>query len=100
MDSMGKQTGSTPSHPVRVEISLRPAAGIAEGQLSDLALYQLKLMASHLQLVAGFDELLTDADGRWLLVSSRSDAPAVPPGAHALGAVPWSPRTPVVRAGA
>ena len=49
---------------------------------------------------AGFDELLTDADGRWLLVSSRSDAPAVPPGAHALGAVPWSPRTPVVRAGA
>ena len=55
---MGKQTGSTPSHPVRVEISLRPAAGIAEGRLSDLALYQLKLMASHLQLVAGFDELL------------------------------------------
>ncbi len=55
---MAKNTGSTPSHPVRVEISLRPVAGIAEGQLADLALYQLKLMASHLQLVAGFDELL------------------------------------------
>ncbi len=28
------------------------------GDLSDLTLYQLKLMAYHLQLVAGFDELL------------------------------------------
>jgi len=48
---MAKHAGSIPSHPVRVEISLRPVAGIAEGRLSDLALYQLKLMASHLQLV-------------------------------------------------
>ncbi len=47
---------------------------------------------------AGFDELLTDADGRWLLVSSRSADPTVSPGATLLGDVPWSPRTPVVRA--
>jgi prephenate dehydratase/prephenate dehydrogenase len=47
---------------------------------------------------AGFDELLTDADGRWLLVSSRESDPAVAPGATLLGDVPWSPRTPVVRA--
>lgn len=33
-----------------------------EGDLSDLALYQLKLMAYHLQLVAGFDELLALED--------------------------------------
>jgi len=49
---------------------------------------------------AGFDELLSDGDGRWLLVSSRMDDTAIPPGARELGAVPWSPRTPVVRAGA
>ncbi len=47
---------------------------------------------------AGFDELLSDGDGRWLLVSSRMDDTAIPPGARELGAVPWSPRTPVVRA--
>ncbi|MBO9578379.1 MAG: prephenate dehydrogenase/arogenate dehydrogenase family protein [Microbacteriaceae bacterium] len=47
---------------------------------------------------AGFDELLADADGRWLLVSSRSADPAAAPGATLLGDVPWSPRTPVVRA--
>ena len=58
MENMAKNTASTTSHPVRVEIRLQPVAGIAEGQLADLALYQLKLMASHLQLVAGFDELL------------------------------------------
>lgn len=48
---------------------------------------------------AGLDELLVDAEGRWLLVSSRgADAPAGPD-AVPLGEVPWSPRTPVVRAG-
>jgi len=48
----------------------------------------------------GFDELLADGEGRWLLVSSRLDdahEPA-PDGAVLLGDVPWSPRTPVVRA--
>lgn len=49
---------------------------------------------------AGFDELLADADGRWLLVSSRTDGVIAPAGARQLGAVPWSPRTPVVRASA
>ncbi len=33
-------------------------AQITDGQLEGLDLYQLKLMAAHLQLVAGFDELL------------------------------------------
>lgn len=45
---------------------------------------------------AGFDELLADDAGRWLLISSRDVAAA--PGATLLGDVPWSPRTPVVRA--
>jgi len=54
---------------------------------------------------AGLDELLSDADGRWLLVSSGTgaasaaaggEAPGMP-GARLLGDVPWSPRTPVVR---
>jgi SNF2 family DNA or RNA helicase len=43
---------------IQPEVRLRPVGGIAEGELSDLSLYQLKLMAYHLQLVAGFDELL------------------------------------------
>lgn len=47
---------------------------------------------------AGFDELLSDADGRWLLISSRTSDPAAAQGATLLGDVPWSPRTPVVRA--
>lgn len=47
---------------------------------------------------AGFDELLADADGRWLLISSREVDLAVTRGATPLGDVPWSPRTPVVRA--
>ncbi len=47
---------------------------------------------------AGFDELLADADGRWLLVSSRAADAAQAPAATLLGDVPWSPRTPVVRA--
>jgi len=47
---------------------------------------------------AGFDELLTDDGGRWLLVTSRTAESPAPGGARALGALPWSPRTPVVRA--
>jgi len=48
---------------------------------------------------AGFSELLADADGRWLLVTSLAP-PAEPTvgGATWLGTLPWSPRTPVVRA--
>jgi len=46
---------------------------------------------------AGFDELLADADGRWLLISSRTVEDGTG-GATLLGEVPWSPRTPVVRA--
>lgn len=45
---------------------------------------------------AGFDELLTDSDGQCLWVSSR-EASDLPDGVRALGEVPWSPRTPVVR---
>jgi len=64
---------------------------------------------------SAFDELLVDADGRWVLISSRAGesssvgggddeasraeaASGAPTGATLLGAVPWSPRTPVVRA--
>ena len=45
---------------------------------------------------AGFDELLTDASGQCLWVSSQAvtDRPAA---VCDLGSVPWSPRTPVVR---
>ena len=45
---------------------------------------------------AGFDELLTDAAGNCLWVSSQAIA-GLPDGVRDLGAVPWSPRTPVVR---
>ncbi len=51
---------------------------------------------------AGFSELLADAEGRWLLVTSL-EAPgpeSATGGAMRLGTLPWSPRTPVVRAGA
>ncbi|MFT4296017.1 MAG: prephenate dehydrogenase/arogenate dehydrogenase family protein [Micropruina sp.] len=44
----------------------------------------------------GFDELLSDADGHCLWVSSRA-VDDLPDGVRDLGAVPWSPRTPVVR---
>jgi len=44
-----------------------------------------------------FDELLTDADGRVLWVTSRVATGDTPPGARYLGRAPWSPRTPVVR---
>lgn len=57
---------------------------------------------------AGFSELLADADGRWLLITSiAADSIASAGGEVAelgrptlLGTLPWSPRTPVVRAGA
>lgn len=45
---------------------------------------------------AGFDELLTDAAGNCLWVSSQAVADP-PDGVRDLGVVPWSPRTPVVR---
>ncbi len=44
----------------------------------------------------GFDELLTDAGGNCLWVTSRPVS-GLPDGVRDLGAVPWSPRTPVVR---
>ncbi len=44
----------------------------------------------------GFDELLTDADGHCLWVTSHPVAD-LPDGVRNLGVVPWSPRTPVVR---
>jgi SNF2 family DNA or RNA helicase len=55
---MADNTSSISLPPVRHEIRLRPVTGIAESDLSDVALYHLKLMAFHLRLVAGFDELL------------------------------------------
>lgn len=45
---------------------------------------------------AGFDELLTDAEGQCLWVSSQAVVD-LPRGVRDLGVVPWSPRTPVVR---
>jgi prephenate dehydratase/prephenate dehydrogenase len=47
---------------------------------------------------AAIDELVRDDDGRFLLVSSRAPD-QVGVGARFLGQVPWSPRTPIVRAG-
>lgn len=44
---------------------------------------------------AGFDEVLTDAEGQCLWVSSNQVD--LPEGVRGLGVVPWSPRTPVVR---
>ena len=44
----------------------------------------------------GFDELLTDAAGHCLWVTSRP-LTDLPDGVRDLGVVPWSPRTPVVR---
>jgi SNF2 family DNA or RNA helicase len=54
-----------PSLAGRPEVRLKPVAGLApDAWQPDLAAYQLKLMAYHLQLVAGFDELLAlDAIG-------------------------------------
>jgi prephenate dehydratase/prephenate dehydrogenase len=47
---------------------------------------------------AGLDELLTDAEGNFALISSR-EFPAEPAlkGVRYLGSLPWSPRTPIVR---
>lgn len=56
----------------------------------------VQTIASRLGRGPGFDELLTDADGNCLWVSSRRQDD-LPPGVRDLGAVPWSPRTPVVR---
>lgn len=42
----------------RPEVVLKPVAGLGPTPLPNLVAYQLKLMAYHLQLVAGFDELL------------------------------------------
>jgi len=48
-----------PSLAGRPEVRLKPVTGLApDAWQPDLAAYQLKLMAYHLQLVAGFDELL------------------------------------------
>ncbi|WP_423224576.1 DEAD/DEAH box helicase [Candidatus Amarolinea aalborgensis] len=55
---MAQNKDSSSLTPVRPEIRLRPVTGMVEGQHADLALYQLKLMAAHLQLVTGFEELL------------------------------------------
>ena len=54
------------------------------------------VIAAQLGRGPGFDELLCDADGNCLWVSSRSGSP-LPTGVRDLGVVPWSPRTPVVR---
>ena len=57
--------------------------------------------ADALAAIAGegpaFDELLTDAEGRCLWVTSRTFADGVPASGRFLGRAPWSPRTPVVR---
>ena len=45
---------------------------------------------------AAFAELLTDAVGRFLLISSAAGGDE-PDGVRLLGTLPWSPRTPVVR---
>lgn len=45
---------------------------------------------------AAYDELLSDAAGRCLWVTSRGYA-APPPGVRLLGRAPWTPRTPLVR---
>lgn len=55
---MTEKTDLPSLSPIRFDVRMQPVTGVAAGQLSDLALYQLKLMAYHLQLVAGFDELL------------------------------------------
>lgn len=46
---------------------------------------------------ARYEEILADADGRYLLITSVLDAGARASDARFLGLVPWSPRTPLVR---
>jgi hypothetical protein len=45
-----------------------------------------------------FDEFLSDAAGNCLWVTSRDFSTVVPDGVRSLGRIPWSPRTPLVRA--
>lgn len=45
-----------------------------------------------------FDEFLSDAAGNCLWVTSRDPSTLVPDGVRSLGRIPWSPRTPLVRA--
>ncbi len=56
--SMAHKKSSASLDVIRPEVRLRPTAGPLLGSSPDLSLYQLKLMAARLQLVAGFDELL------------------------------------------
>lgn len=52
-------TPTTPTQPAsRPQVILKPVASLGADTRPDLTAYQLKLMAYHLQLVAGFDELL------------------------------------------
>ncbi|MBP8882388.1 MAG: hypothetical protein KBG77_14950, partial [Dermatophilaceae bacterium] len=45
-----------------------------------------------------FDEILADAEGRALWITSRAPESVSPdPELRPLGRAPWSPRTPVVR---
>jgi prephenate dehydratase/prephenate dehydrogenase len=46
---------------------------------------------------AAFDEVLTDSEGNFALISSRVPPESTPVGCRYLGSVPWSPRTPIVR---
>ena len=52
------KTNDSPALLIRPEIRLRPVVDLVIDPRADLALYQLKLMAAHLQLVTGFEELL------------------------------------------
>ena len=45
-----------------------------------------------------FDEFLSDAAGNCLWVTSRDPSAGVPDDVRSLGRIPWSPRTPLVRA--
>ncbi len=48
---------------------------------------------------ASYDEVLADAEGNYLLVTSRAEVPTGS-GLRRLGTSPWSPRTPLVRVAA
>jgi hypothetical protein len=45
---------------------------------------------------AAYDEILADAEGNSVLITSRQTLPSHPH-LRRLGTTPWSPRTPVVR---
>ena len=55
---MPPKNDSTSLNVTRPEVRLRPVNGPLLNTPPDLALYELKLMAAHLQLVTGFEELL------------------------------------------